>query len=152
MPTERWVSAILSLWQEWQWYYIVVPSRRYVVSVLDLSGAHLEQGSIRICSLKTGPLCIIFCMMCLSPQVECEYKCGAYRLQQRQLERHLSEACRLRPVVCSTRCGVSVVAEDYENHQARERETLLVWLIWARGRGNTVVVYNNSTFPFSSTF
>ncbi|CAM9118928.1 unnamed protein product, partial [Hapterophycus canaliculatus] len=55
---------------------------------------------------------------CAHRQIECKYACGAYRLQQRQLERHLAESCRLRPVVCSTRCGISVVAEDYANHQA----------------------------------
>ncbi|CAM9523835.1 unnamed protein product, partial [Ectocarpus sp. 4 AP-2014] len=55
---------------------------------------------------------------CAHREVACNYKCGAYRLQHRELARHLAESCRLRPVVCSTRCGVSVVAEDYANHQA----------------------------------
>ncbi|CAN0096254.1 unnamed protein product, partial [Laminaria digitata] len=55
---------------------------------------------------------------CPHREVDCVYSCGEYRLQQRQLERHLAETCRLRPVVCSSRCGMSVTAEDYDNHQA----------------------------------
>lgn len=68
-------------------------------------------------------------------QVECPNSCGGYRLQRRELERHLRDSCPRRQLVCSSRCGASVPAEDYVKHQVLPLPTLRMGDIdasWAR--------------------
>ncbi|CAM9703220.1 unnamed protein product [Discosporangium mesarthrocarpum] len=57
---------------------------------------------------------------CLHREVECMYRCGAYRLQYRELDRHVGEVCPRRPLACSMRCGSSIPAEKYQDHQVSD--------------------------------